>query len=71
MGKKDNLENWKKNAINELKNQNVDDISVNTTEGIIKKPQYTKVMKILWHILQNAQVTSNKMVHRKRHHFLP
>ena len=27
MRKKDNLENWKKNAINELKTSNVDDIS--------------------------------------------
>ena len=43
MGKKDNLENWKKNAINELKNQNVDDISVNTPEGIKITPLYTSV----------------------------
>ena len=28
MEKKDNLENWKKNAINELKTPNVDDISI-------------------------------------------
>ena len=41
MGKKDNLENWKKNAINELKNINVDDISINTPEGINIKPLYT------------------------------
>ena len=41
MGKKDNLENWKKNAINELKIQNVDDISINTPEGINIKPLYT------------------------------
>ena len=41
MGKKDNLENWKKNAINELKNPNVDDISINTPEGINIKPLYT------------------------------
>ena len=41
MGKKDNLENWKKNAINELKTPNVDDISVNTPEGIKIKPLYT------------------------------
>jgi methylmalonyl-CoA mutase len=43
MGKKDNLENWKKNAINELKNPNVDDISINTPEGINIKPLYTSV----------------------------
>ena len=30
MGKKDNLENWKRNAINELKNPNVDGICINT-----------------------------------------
>ena len=41
MGKKDNLENWKKNAINELKNPNVDDIFINTPEGINIKPLYT------------------------------
>ena len=41
MGKKDNLENWKKNAINELKTPNVDDISINTPEGINIKPLYT------------------------------
>ena len=41
MGKKNNLENWKKNAINELKNPNVDDISINTPEGINIKPLYT------------------------------
>ena len=41
MGKKDNLENWKKNAINELKIPNVDDISINTPEGINIKPLYT------------------------------
>ena len=34
MGKKDNLENWKKNAKNELKTSNVDDIYINTSEGI-------------------------------------
>ncbi len=43
MGKKDNLENWKKNAINELKTPNVDDISINTPEGIKIKPLYTSV----------------------------
>ena len=43
MGKKDNLENWKKNAINELKTPNVDDISVKTPEGIKIKPLYTSV----------------------------
>ena len=41
MGKKDNLENWKKNAINELKTPNVDDICINTPEGIDIKPLYT------------------------------
>ena len=41
MRKKDNLENWKKNAINELKNPNVDDIFTNTPEGINIKPLYT------------------------------
>ncbi len=41
MGKKDNLENWKKNAINELKIPNVDDIFINTSEGINIKPLYT------------------------------
>ena len=41
MGKKNNLENWKKNAINELNNPNVDDISINTPEGISIKPLYT------------------------------
>ena len=41
MGKKNNLENWKKNAINELKIPNVDDISINTPEGINIKPLYT------------------------------
>ncbi len=41
MGKKENLENWKKNAINELKTPNVDDISINTPEGINIKPLYT------------------------------
>ena len=41
MGKKDNLENWKKNAINELKTPNVDDIFINTPEGINIKPLYT------------------------------
>ena len=41
MGKKDNLENWKKNAINELKTPNVDNIFINTPEGINIKPLYT------------------------------
>ena len=41
MGKKDKLENWKRNAINELKIPNVDDISINTPEGINIKPLYT------------------------------
>ena len=43
MGKKDNLENWKKNVSNELKTPNVDDISINTPEGINIKPLYTSV----------------------------
>ncbi len=43
MGKKENLENWKQNAINELKTPNVDDISINTPEGINIKPLYTSV----------------------------
>ena len=43
MGKKDNLENWKKNAINELKTPNIDDIYINTPEGIKIKPLYTSV----------------------------
>ena len=41
MGKKENLENRKKNAINELKTPNVDDISIKTPEGINIKPLYT------------------------------
>ena len=41
MGKKNNLENWKKNAINELKTPNVDDIYTDTPEGINIKPLYT------------------------------
>ena len=41
MGKKDNLKSWKKNAINELKTLNVDDICINTPEGIDIKPLYT------------------------------
>ena len=41
MEKKDNLENWKKNAIDELKTPNVDDIFINTPEGINIKPLYT------------------------------
>ncbi len=41
MGKKDNLENWKKNAIYELKTPNVDDIFISTPEGINIKPLYT------------------------------
>ncbi len=41
MKKKDNLENWKKNAINELKTPNVDNIFINTQEGINIKPLYT------------------------------
>ncbi len=43
MGKKDNLENWKNNAKNELKTSNVDDIYINTSEGINIKPLYTSV----------------------------
>ena len=41
MEKKDNLKNWKKNAINELKTPNVDNIFINTPEGINIKPLYT------------------------------
>ncbi len=41
MEKKDNLENWKKNAINELKTPNVDNIFIDTPEGINIKPLYT------------------------------
>ena len=41
MEKKDNLENWKKNAIKELKTPNVDNIFINTPEGINIKPLYT------------------------------
>ena len=41
MEKKDNLENWKKNAINELKTPYVDNIFINTPEGINIKPLYT------------------------------
>ena len=41
MEKKENLENWKKNAINELKTPNVDNIFINTPEGINIKPLYT------------------------------
>ena len=43
MGKKDNLENWKKNAISEFKTENVDDVYINTPEGINIKPLYTSV----------------------------
>jgi len=25
---------------------------------------------LIYHIFQNAQVTSNKMIHKKKHHFL-
>ena len=31
---------------------------------------FHSLFKPITHILQNAQVTSNKMVHKKRHHFL-
>ncbi len=41
MEKKDNLENWKKNASKELKTTNVNDIYINTPEGINIKPLYT------------------------------
>jgi len=41
MEKKGNLENWKKNATNELKTPNVDNIFINTPEGINIKPLYT------------------------------
>ena len=41
MEKKNNLENWKKKAISELKTPNVDNIFINTPEGINIKPLYT------------------------------
>ena len=51
MGEKDNLENWKTNAINELNNPNVDDFSINTPEGINIKPLYTSAdNKIITHL---------------------
>ena len=40
--KKDiNLENWKKNALNELKKTEIDSFVVETPEGIVIKPLYT------------------------------
>ena len=36
---------------------------------LLEKWQYHNY-DIAFHIFQNAQVTSNKMVHKKRHHFL-
>ena len=43
MEKKNNLENWKKNALNELKKQNIESIVVETPEGIKIKPLYTSL----------------------------
>ena len=41
--KKNNLENWKKNALNELKQKNFDGVAVETPEGIQIKPLYTSL----------------------------
>ena len=43
MGKKNNLENWKRNALNELKKQNIESTGVETPEGIKIKPLYTSL----------------------------
>ena len=43
MAKKDNLENWKKNALDELKKHNIESIVVETPEGIKIKPLYTSL----------------------------
>ena len=39
--KKSNLENWKLNALKELKKNNLDGVIVETPEGISIKPLYT------------------------------
>ena len=36
-----NLENWKRNALKELKKQDIDGIFIETPEGINIKPLYT------------------------------
>ena len=41
MKKDSNLENWKKNALNELKRTEIDSFVVETPEGIVIKPLYT------------------------------
>ena len=41
MKKVSNLENWKKNALNELKKTEIDSFVVETPEGIVIKPLYT------------------------------
>ena len=41
MKKDSNLENWKKNALNELKKTEIDSFIVETPEGIVIKPLYT------------------------------
>ena len=41
MKKDSNLENWKKNALNELKKTEIDSFVVETPEGIVIKPLYT------------------------------
>ena len=41
MKKDSNLENWKKNALNELKRTEIDRFVVETPEGIVIKPLYT------------------------------
>ena len=43
MGKKNNLENWKKNYLKDLKKQNIESIVVETPEGIKIKPLYTSL----------------------------
>jgi methylmalonyl-CoA mutase len=43
IAKKINLENWKKNALNELKQKNFDGVVVETSEGIQIKPLYTSL----------------------------
>ena len=41
MKKDSSLENWKKNALNELKRTEIDSFVVETPEGIVIKPLYT------------------------------
>ena len=40
MKKDSSLENWKKNALNELKRTEIDSFVVETPEGIVIKPLY-------------------------------